>query len=196
LLTLIVLACGGGDGDSEPTPGPTEAPTSGPEAALRQYVEANLQRQFVPDCSRADVAADVNKICAAQRGERNNQRAYVIGPTFSEFTQWVFVEDRGNGVWVVVGNQPMTSETNAVPGIPWPLRQGAEVVVVAPGDPPRLNVREGPGTGQRAVDALQDGARITLAAGPVPSGGYTWWQVAGRAGWVAGEFLRYPDALQ
>ena len=79
-----------------------------------------------------------------------------------------------------------------MPGIPWPLGAGVEVVVKAGGC---LNVREGPGLSQKAVDCIADGAKIKLAAGPQVVDNIAWWQVEGRSGWVAGDYLRYPDAL-
>ena len=59
-----------------------------------------------------------------------------------------------------------------------------------------LNVREGPGLNQKAVDCLPDGARIRIATGPAMGDDIQWWQVQGRSGWVAADFLRYPDAAQ
>jgi hypothetical protein len=191
------MACGGGDGDggdATPTAEPTAVGSGPAEQALARHVESTLQRPFVEDCTKADQANDVNKICATFRGERQNQRAYIIGPTFSEPTQWVVMEDRGGGQWAVASTTVLNADTAAVPGIPWPLRVGAEVVVA--GGNPCLNVREGPGLNQKAVDCLADGTQIRLATGPVAVDNISWWQVEGRAGWVSGDFLRYRDAAQ
>jgi hypothetical protein len=197
LLALGALACGGGSDDKEePTPEPTAGPAgSGPaEQALARYVEQTLMKPFVEDCTKTDVARDVGKICSTFRGERGNQRAYIIGPTFSEPSQWVVLEDRGGGQWAVAGTTVLNADTAAVPGIPWPLRTGVDLVVV--GANPCVNVRVGPALNQQAVDCIRDGTRVRLTAGPTAADGINWWQVEGRSGWVSGDFLRYPDAAQ
>lgn len=169
---------------------------SGPaEQALARYVEATLGKQFKEDCGTADPAADVGKICSIFRGERGTERAYILGPTFSEPIQWAFLQQSG-GQWNVVHTPAITRDNSAVPGVPWPLRIGVDVVVVAPGSPPCLNVREGPALNQRAVDCIGHGTRIRLSAGPTAADNYQWWQVEGRTGWVVSDYLRYPDAAQ
>jgi hypothetical protein len=196
IALILVFACGGRDDDGrpQPTPVPTETAAGGDEAqqALGRYVQTTLQRQFVPECARADAAQDVGKICAAFRGERGLQRAYVIGNTFSEFHTWVILEDR-QGQWAVVSARPITPDTAANPGVPWPLRTGVDLVVVGGGC---LNVREGPGLNQPAVDCINDGTIIRLNAGPNLVDNIEWWQVSGRSGWVSGDYLRYPDARE
>jgi uncharacterized protein YgiM (DUF1202 family) len=193
-IPMLVLACGG-DGDaSEPTPEPTAAGSQegSPEATLERHVQSTLMKDFVADCAQADAARDAGKICAVFRGERDNLRAYVLGQTFSEGVQWTILEQR-SGQWNVASVTNLNRDIAALPGIPWPLRTGSEVVVVG-GD--CLNVREGPGLGMRAVDCIRDGTRIKLSAGPTEGDRIQWYQVEGRTGWVAGDYLRYPDALQ
>ena len=198
LLTALMaaaVACGGGDNKKpDPTPGPTETPSaSGPvEQALKRHVETTLQRPFVADCSLANPTNDVNKVCAAARGQRGNQRAYAIGQTFSEFFQWVILEER-SGQWTVVSTSPINADTAGIPGVPWPLRTGVDLVVA--GAAPCVNVRLGPTINQAAVDCIADGTKVRLTAGPTAADGINWWQVEGRTGWVAGDYLRYPDAL-
>ena len=195
--SILALACFGGD--AKPLPEPTPVPTvaaapsvGGPEAVLARHAETTYQKPLVEDCTKADVAKDVGKICAAFRGERGQQRAYVVGLTFSEFTDWVILENSGSA-WNVVSTLKITPDNAAVRGIPWPLRTGVEVVVSGTGQ--CLNVREGPGLSQKAVDCIADGVKIRLAAGPQIVDNIQWWQVEGRTGWVAGDYLRYPDAL-
>jgi hypothetical protein len=197
LATGVVLAaaCGGGGNKSQPTPEPSATPTgSGPaEQALAAYVQTTMQKQFVEDCTKADVTNDTGKVCAAFQGERQGLRAYKVGLTFSEFSQWVIMGQNG-GQWSVVATVPITADTAAVPGVPWPLRTGVDVVVA--GADPCVNVREGPSLNQKAVDCIPDGTKIRLSAGPTAADGINWWQVEGRSGWVAGDYLRYPDAVQ
>ena len=193
LVAVIGIACGGDGGDAEPTPEPTPAGAQegSPEATLLAHVQSTLMRDFVDDCAKADAARDAGKICAVYRGERDNFRAYVLGQTFSEGVQWTMLERR-SGQWVVASVTALNRDIAALPGIPWPLRAGSEVVVVG-GD--CLNVREGPGLNMRAVDCIRDGTRIKLSAGPTEGDRIQWYQVEGRTGWVAADYLRYPDAL-
>jgi hypothetical protein len=154
-----------------------------------------MQKEFLDDCGKTDAAKDVGKICATFKGERGQQRAYVLGPTLSQATQWVIVEDR-NSQWAVAGTQAVTPDNAVVPGIPWPLRTGADIIVASGGAPPCVNVRTGPGLNQAAVDCIPNGAKIRLSAGPTDADNYQWWQVEGRTGWVVSLYLRYPDAAQ
>jgi uncharacterized protein YraI len=80
-----------------------------------------------------------------------------------------------------------------VPGIPWPLTVGAEVVVTSTGQ--CLNVRDGPGLAMTAIDCLEDGRTIKLGEGPEEVDDFQWWRIDGRDGWVAADWLRYPDAV-
>lgn len=195
--TIVVLACGGGGDGSppEPTAEATQAASgSGPaEQALARYVETTLGKPFKEDCATANAQEDTGKICSTYRGERNGQRAYVLGATFSEGTQWAILGQSG-GTWNVVSTSQLTPDTAAVPGVPWPIVPNSDVVVAGTGD--CLNVREGPALNQKAVDCIKDGTTIRIAAGPTAGDNIQWWQVQGRSGWVAADFLRYPDALQ
>jgi hypothetical protein len=200
VAVILVLLLGGGDGSdeivqAEPTVSATpETGGSGPaEQALARYVQSTLAKGFVEDCARAQVGQDVGKVCAIFKGERGPQRAYILGLVASEPSQWAILENQ-NGNWQVVHAPAINKDNAAVPGIPWPLRTGADVVVI--GAAPCVNVREGPSTTQRAVDCISDGTRIRLAAGPAPADNFQWWQVEGRTGWVVSDYLRYPDATQ
>ena len=194
---FLTAACGGGGDDPEPTPAPTETPATGgtgsPEAALATFVQTTFSKEFVPDCSQAVVATDAGKICATARGERDNMRAYVLGLVASEGSHWAILQNAG-GAWTVLSSFMITPDSAAVPGVPWPLRTGVDVVVVGTGN--GLNVRTGPGLQAAAVDRIDDGTVIRLSAGPAPADDLQWWQVEGRSGWVVGDYLRYPDAAQ
>jgi hypothetical protein len=198
LSAFILAACGGDGDDPEPTPAPTETPATGgtgsPEAALAGFVQTTFSKEFVPDCSKAVVATDAGKICASARGERDNMRAYVLGLVASEGSHWAIVQNAG-GAWTVASSFMITPDTAAVPGTPWPLRTGVDVVVVGTGGQ-GVNVRTGPGLQAAAVDRIDDGTIIRLSAGPAPADNLQWWQVEGRSGWVVGDYLRFPDAAQ
>ncbi|HEY7268771.1 MAG TPA: SH3 domain-containing protein [Dehalococcoidia bacterium] len=198
LISVIAIACGGGGGKKpQATAVATETPATGgsggADQAVAQYVQTSQQKPFVADCKSATPGADNGKVCATFIGERDNMRAYKIGPTFSEPTEWVIVA-QANGQWTKVANTVLNADTAAVPGIPWPLKTGVDLVVA--GSDPCVNVREGPGLNQKAVDCIKDGTKVRLTAGPTLADSINWWQVEGRTGWVAGDYLRYPDAAQ
>ena len=197
LVAAVMLLTGGGDGDSsasgppEATPTP-ETPGSGPaEQALARYVQTTLGKGFVEDCSKAQGGPDAGKICSIARGEREGRKAYILGLVASEPSQWAILEMQG-GSWNVVHAPVITRDNAAVPGIPWPLRTGVDLVVA--GAAPCVNVREGPTISQKAVDCIADGTRIRLIAGPAPADNFQWWQVEGRTGWIVADYIRYPDA--
>jgi hypothetical protein len=195
LVASLAIACSGGsDKKTDAAPEATQAASGDPAVqALSKHVETTMGKQFVEDCSKAQAGQDTGKICSFMKGERGNQRAYTLGMVASEPSQWAILELQGTE-WKVAYTQPITRDNSGVPGVPWPLKPGAEVVVA--GAAPCVNVREGPALNQKAVDCIRDGTKIKLAAGPAAVDNINWWQVDGRSGWVAGDFLRYADAAQ
>jgi hypothetical protein len=198
---LLLAACFKNSGPSEQgvtavtsTPGSSPTPAMGsPEDALGAYARQNLQMEYAGECEAAKQPDDQGKLCTSFRSDRGPMKAYIAGPAFSEFTTWIFVEQKA-GQWQVVGEFPIRPQAADVPGIPWPLTVGAQVVVVGTGQ--CLNVRDGPGLGKAAIDCLKDGATIKLAEGPQVVDDFQWWRIDGRAGWVAADWLRYPDAAR
>jgi hypothetical protein len=185
---------------AQPTAAPIQAevqapagPAGNPVEAVASAVQRLLAKPLIEDCAKADPGRDAGKLCATAKGEREGRRAYAVGPIAGAPTHWFIVENQG-GQWVVGQTISLTPDNAGVPGVPWPLRVGAEVVVV--GANPCVNVREGPGLNQKAVDCIRDGTRIKLTAGPTNADNISWWQVEGRTGWVASDYLRYPDAAQ
>jgi hypothetical protein len=196
IVAIVAVVCTGGDSsDPEPTPTataevtPTVPTGSQQESAIVQYVATNLEQAYAGKCADADATTDVGKVCSIYRGDREGVHAFVLGLTFSEGLEWAFVQMQG-GAWRVVESTPITGENAGVPGIPWPLRVGAEVVVVGTGS--CLNVRTEPGGD--AVDCITEGTPIILAAGPQEARDLKWWRVEGRDGWVAADYLRYADS--
>ena len=56
---------------------------------------------------------------------------------------------------------------------------------------PALNVRAGAGTGFTVIEQLAEGATVAILAGPVVSGGYTWYQVQfGFSEWPSADYPR------
>lgn len=198
---------------AEPTP--TQTGANAAEVAIGNYVSSTLGQTYAGDCSAASVnqqptesptaaggpastpapasepAPAGGTLCSQSRGEREGVSAYVLGEPLSEPTQWIFLEQSGDN-FAVISAPEITQEMAAVPGIPWPLSPGSEVVVT--GAAPCLNVREGPALDQAAVDCIEEGATVVVASGPADSDGYQWWQLDGRAGWVVSLYLRFPDA--
>lgn len=224
LAALFALGYIGGNDDDggdqvvagTPTPSFTATPEADPvEVALGQFVNARMGASYSGDCASAMVSptgptpvlggeapgaeggtpeptATGISVCSQERGEREGVRAYVLRLPLAEPSWWAFVEEV-NGVPQVVSEQEITPEIRQLPGTPWPLETGVEVVVVG-GD--CLNVREGPALDQAAVDCIADGTPVLLSSGPVEADGFRWWQLDGRAGWVAAEFLRYADSTE
>ena len=185
---------GGGDGGGKQTPTPVE-PTpdesAGAEAALASYIQQKLTLEYAGDCTASILPKGEGRVCSAFKGERQGRRAYVIGPSSYESNLWLFLRNDG-GEWQVYATQPVNADTANLPGAPWPLEKGAKVVVAGTGS--CLNVRVAAGTKEAAVDCLADGTEVTLAEGPVEADGFQWWRVEDRSGWVAGDYLRYPEA--
>jgi hypothetical protein len=198
LVAVAAVLCTGGDGDSAGDP-PEVTPTSAAtptvvtgteqETALVTYVASAQQKEYAGPCAGTDVTEDAGKVCSIYNGERQGVHAFVLGLTFSEAFGWAFVAMQG-GAWTVIHSSPITPESATVPGVPWPLEIGAEVVVIGTGS--CLNVRTEPGGS--AVDCIAEGTAITLSAGPQEADDREWWRVEGRDGWVAADYLRYPDA--
>ena len=193
ILALLAAACESAADDSTPTgtagPSPTATvalPEDAPEETLRAWVSSHLSQGFVSDCSLARRPADVGKLCASLRAERNGVLAYGLGPTFSEFTR-LFLLEPIDGAWTIIHEE--TIDPN-LPGIPWPLAVGASVIVAVGSD--CLQIRDQPGLQTVPVDCLEDGTAVTISAGPADRDGFQWWRLSGH-GWAAGNWLRYPE---
>lgn len=203
---LLVLAGGvvlsaaclgaGEEGEGEGTPPAPEATGSpqpeGPataEEVLRVYVENLLNRGFSGNCAEARRPNDIGKVCYTLRGQRGDMQAYELGPTFSEFTMLVIVRQKGAS-WEIVKVENRDPTQPAVPGIPWPIEVGAQLVVAGTGD--CLRARESPSLQAPVNACLSDGTEVTVQEGPQEADGYTWWRLQGW-GWSAQEWLRYPE---
>jgi hypothetical protein len=194
-LAVLGAACDvlGGDksaesSDATPTPG-ADTPGTAPEEALRLFVERRLSQGFVADCEDAGRPDDVGKQCARFRGERDGLRAYELGPTFGEYTRLIILQPAA-GTWSIAHMETRDPSEPPVPGIPWPLRVGATVVVAGTSD--CLRVRQHAGTLAPPVTCLDNGTAVTISNGPVDIDTFQWWELEGY-GWSASNWLRYPD---
>jgi hypothetical protein len=193
----VAVACSEETGSDAPT-GPTSTSESRlpPEAAIGFWVQNRLNQGFVPDCEDARRPEDIGKQCARRLKSRTvgsiEYVAYGLGPVF-QFPTRIFILTRAEDGWSLVRLQELDPSA-PVPGMPWPIAVGADLVVVGTGD--CLNVRERPGVGAPEVECLPDGTGVKVAAGPVEIDGIEWWQLEVWNGWSSSDYLRYPDDLE
>ncbi len=200
---LALGGCSSGRDSSPPNGGATAAlgtqppgstataPTIAPEEALRTYVQRRLSQGFVADCEEARRPDDVGKQCARKLGERNGLVAFALGPTFSEYTRIMILQQQDGG-WTIARQETRDPDNPDVPGVPWPLAVGAEVVVAGTA-PDCLRVRQEPANTGIELACIPDGTTVTIIAGPVGADDIQWWQLEGQ-GWAAADYLRYPDS--
>jgi hypothetical protein len=94
---------------------PESSPTA--EAVLRQVVE-DAGEVYAGPCVETRSPEDTGKVCASFVAEQDEQRAYLTGRTFSEYSQWVFLAREGEG-WRLVGTAPLDFHSDSEE-IPWP----------------------------------------------------------------------------
>jgi len=91
-------------------------PVSNAEAAVQEAVVSGGQA-YAGDCALA-TPANIGQECSKFVAANGALRAYMVGHTFSEFTDWVFVGQTQAG-WI-----PLTSaafdDSGGVPAVPWP----------------------------------------------------------------------------
>jgi hypothetical protein len=91
--------------------------TATPEGAVQEAVTA-VNAVYAGDCANTTSPANLGQFCSKFVDQRGSFRAYLAGRTFSEFNDWVFVQQTTGG-WVPVGTQPF--DESASPGVvPWP----------------------------------------------------------------------------
>lgn len=191
-LTLLAMACGGGDEAADVTPTP-EVP--GPLDAIAEWVRANRNVDFVGDCASAEAGIDVGKLCVVEAGRRGTRVAYSLGPTFSQPTALAIVDEGEAGA--VVLSVENINPNDAVPGIPWPLQVGDRVIVIGLGEGDCLRIREQPTQQGAQLTCINDGAEAIIQEGPTDAETFIWWRIAGDGfnGWAAGNWLRLPEAI-
>jgi hypothetical protein len=192
-LAIVLAACGGGDDTPKATPTP-ERP--GPEAVLGNWVAANRNVTFIPNCGDAKQGVDVGKLCATLVGERGTRRAFALGPTFSDPTALAILEEKPDG-WEILSVTNQDPSQGAIPGIPWPLQPGDRVVVIGLGENDCLSIRKDPSQQGERLNCMPDGTRAIVQEGPTEAETFTWWKIAGDGfnGWAANNWLRLEDAI-
>lgn len=198
VVAFVVSGCiGGGGSDADKTPDPTATPEApGPEDVIAAWVRDNRSVDYVGDCSAAQEGVDTGKICSSQAGTRGRVRAYTLGPTFSEYTSTMLMEEVAETGWTVVS--VTNRDPNAsVPGIEWPLQEGDRVIFIGLGEE-CLSIREQPTILANRTICMADGSEAIILEGPVEADGYTWWRVAGDGfnGWAVSVYMRLPEAIE
>jgi hypothetical protein len=181
---------GGGEAEATPTVAVTPQPSVTAEQVLETYLREALAKEYLGDCGASLMPKEEGKVCSVYKGEKDGRKAFLVGVSSYELTLWLFLEPEGSG-WKVYQALLVKPETATVPGAPWPLQVGATVVTAGTGN--CLNVRVAPGLKEAAVDCVADGTELVLQEGPVEVDGFQWWRPQGRSGWVAGDWLRYPE---
>jgi hypothetical protein len=151
---------------------------------------------YVGDCADAQEGIDVGKVCSSLAGTRGRTRAYTLGPTFSEYTSTMLIEEVEGTGWTVLS--VANRDPNApVPGIEWPLQEGDRVLFIGLGEE-CLSIREQPSIAAARTICMPDGTEAIILEGPVEAEGYTWWRVAGDGfnGWAVSVYMRLPEAIE
>jgi len=194
-LVLVFASCSGGGSD---TPKDTPTPTvPGPEEVIGQWVRDNRNVDFVGLCQNAKIGVDIGKLCTNELGKRGTRKAYALGPTFSEPTAIVMVEQAPDGTWKVLSVTNRDPSQGGIPGIDWPLQVGDEIVVIGLGESDCLRIREQPTQQGKQLNCVPDGTKAIIQEGPTDAETFRWWRIAGGgfSGWAAGTWMRLPDAV-
>jgi hypothetical protein len=192
-LAIVLAACGGGDDTPKATPTP-DRPSA--QDVLGQWVAANRNVTFIPNCGDAKQGVDTGKLCATLVGERGTRRAFALGPTFSDPTALAILEEKPDG-WEILSVTNQDPSQGAIPGIPWPLQPGDRVVVIGLGENDCLSIRKDPSQQGERLNCMPDGTRAIVQEGPTDAETFTWWKIAGDGfnGWAANNWLRLEDAI-
>lgn len=89
-----------------------------PESAVQQLVEEQGDT-YAGDCAATVAPRDIGATCSKLIGEENGVQAYLVGRTFGEFTDWIFVQESDRGDWLVVAEMSLDFHNDNA-SIPWP----------------------------------------------------------------------------
>jgi hypothetical protein len=202
-VAFLAAGCfiGGGDGNKTPAPTPTP-PLPTAEDVISGWVRDNRNVDYIGDCSKAQEGLDTGKLCSTLVGQRGRNRAYNIGPVFSEYTATMMMQEDASAGWAIVWvkNRDPNAE---VPGIEWPLAPGDRIIIIGLGPDDCLSIREQPSLQANRTICMPDGAEAIIQDDPLtgPQGleadGFTWWRVAGEGfdGYAVDAYMRLPEAI-
>lgn len=117
VLAAGLAACSEGSTRLHAEPAEAPAAAASAEDALRQLVESAAS-EYAGDCAATRSPRDLGKTCSKLIETRGDVRAYLTGRTFSEFSQWVFIQQDSTG-WRVVTTAPLDFHAASL-DIPWP----------------------------------------------------------------------------
>lgn len=116
MLAFAAIACAGSS-SIHAQDGDVTTVVASADEAVRGAV-ARMGGVYAGDCAATRSPDDVGKICSKLIDQKGDQRAYLIGRTFSEFNTWTFVQQTASG-WQVTATTPLDfmdmSDT-----VPWP----------------------------------------------------------------------------
>jgi hypothetical protein len=95
------------------------ASPTGPSA--EDAVQLGAARTGVPyagGCSGTRSPEDLGKTCSKLVAQQSRLRAYLVGQTFAEFDEWIFIDQTPTG-WLPIAAAPFDDSAGA-PGVPWP----------------------------------------------------------------------------
>jgi hypothetical protein len=58
--------------------------------------------EYAGDCSATTVEEDVGKVCSSFYGGDGPRLVYLVGLTFSEFGEWLLLEQQADGTWLML----------------------------------------------------------------------------------------------
>jgi len=95
---------------------PTASPSAEAAVAVAVAVPAT---GYAGDCAATVSPNDLGKVCSKLVAQQGNVQAYLVGRAFSEFTEWVFVEQVSTG-WYPLSTSPYNDSAQAIPWPPLP----------------------------------------------------------------------------
>ncbi|HEX5478241.1 MAG TPA: hypothetical protein VFY79_00825 [Dehalococcoidia bacterium] len=194
---MLAAACSTGSNSPKATPTPQQP---GAVDAIAGWVKQNRSIPFLGNCSSAKQGVDIGKLCITPAGQRGQTLAFTLGPTFSDPTATVMVQQQKDTTWKVLSVTNNDPNAGEVPGIAWPLEVGDRVVIVGLDD--CLSVRDTPSQTGKRTACIPLGTTGIIQDGPTQAETYTWWKIAGTDkagndfnGWAVDKYMRLPDAL-
>jgi hypothetical protein len=88
--------------------------------ALQVFIESEFGAgRYAGPCVNAISPRDLGKRCTLLIADEGSRLAFLDGPTFSEYTRWIFVERASGGGWRVYQSLPFDFFGSVQP-VPWP----------------------------------------------------------------------------
>jgi hypothetical protein len=84
---------------------------------VAEAVQQNLGAAYAGDCSSA-TPANGGQACSKHVADQGSLSAYLVGLAFSEYSQWVFVQQTPSG-WLPLTNAPFDDSAMSLT-VPWP----------------------------------------------------------------------------